>query len=303
MQAVGRTVTLLLPPSGSMVALGPAWATLCGACAARAWQWDGATMLSLVATVFVTEVLWASWRAHLVEADWKGYLAAHPLPPHGDQLPALPYTTPASPLGHLLKRWGQVRRWVRESLTTSQQGAILALPVLPALALLLSALVSWHLLVLSLAALCLSLLEWRLAQRATLLSAPQAALEIGLSWLAGHVAFAPLTSASFILACCYAVAYQGTLVYQRQPVEKRHRATNWALGALYFGQVAALVLVLARGRPGAALAATAMGLLTAPQLLLLAHPEAGEPAPRRRQYLVRAVPFLALAMPIAAWMA
>ena len=66
---------------------------------------------------------------------------------------------------------------------------------------------------------------------------------------------------------------------------------------------AALALVLVRGRPGASLAATALGLLIAPQLLLLARPETEDPDPRHRRYLARAVPFFALAMPIAAWMA
>jgi hypothetical protein len=254
-------------------------------------------MLALVATVFVTEALWASWRTHLVDTNWRAYLAAHPLPPHGDRLPWLPYTTPASPLGRALKRWGQVRLWARETLGTSQQGSVLALPVLPPLILFLSALVSWHLLVLSFAALSLSLLEWRLARRGAALSAPQAGLEIGLSWLAGHLVFAPLTPGSLILACAYAIAYQGTLICQRHATELRLQTMGWGLGALYFGQIVALILVLAAGRPGASLAATVLGLLIAPQLLLLAR------GPHSHRYLARAVPFFALAMPIAAWMA
>ena len=142
-------------------------------------------MLSLVVALFIAEVLWASWRAHLTDVNWEAYVAAHPLPAQGDRLPALPYTGPLSPLGRVLKKWGQVRRWIRESLPAEQRGATIALPVLPPLILFLSALVGWRLLVLSLAALCLPLLEWRLSRRGAALSALQAGLEIGLSWLAG----------------------------------------------------------------------------------------------------------------------
>jgi hypothetical protein len=157
--------------------------------------------------------------------------------------------------------------------------------------------------VLSIAAICLSLLEWRLARRGTPLSAPQAGLEIGLSWLAGHLVFASLTPASFILACAYATAYQGALLYQGHATGKHPQGFGWALGALYLGQAAALVTVLASQRPGASLAAVVLGLLIAPQLLLLAQPTVGTAEPHYRQYLARAVPFVALAMPIAAWVA
>jgi hypothetical protein len=293
-QAVGRAVTLLLLPSNSLVVLGPAWATLCGACAADNWRWDGDRFLALVVTLFVTEVLWGSWRAQLVDMDWDSYVAAHPLPEPGDPVPALPYTAPNSPLGRALRRWGQVRRWIRETLPAERRGALLALPILPPVLLLFSALVGGQTFILSLAALALSLLEWRLARRGRTHSAPQAGLEIGLSWLAGHIAFAPLTTTSFSLACCYALAYQGALAYQS--LERR----SWALRALYLGQAAAVVAVLAQRHPSAPLAATGIGLLLAPQLLLLVRSQSGESA---SEYLRRAIPFMMIAMPIAAWVA
>jgi len=293
-QAVGRAVTLLLLPSNAAVVLGPAWATLCGACAAGNWRWDGSTLLALVVTLFLTEILWGSWRAQLVEMDWDGYLAVHPLPARGDAVPMLPYTTPASPLGRALGRWGQIRRWIRETLPVERRGALFALPILPPLTLLLSALIGVHTVTLSLAALALSLLEWRLARRGHAHSALQAGLEIGLSWLAGHTIFSPLTAASFSLACCYAIAYQGALAYQRPG----HR--SWALPALYSGQVAALIVVLAQGHPRAPLVATGIGLLLAPQLLLLARSQSGK---ADNGYLRRAIPFVMLAMPLAAWVA
>ncbi|MFX1355541.1 MAG: hypothetical protein ACFFGP_16425, partial [Promethearchaeota archaeon] len=203
-QAVGRAVTLLLIPSGSAVALGPAWSVLCGTWAAGNWRWESDALLALLLTIFVAEVLWSTWRAQLVDMDWKSFLVAHPLPAPGDPVPGPPYTTPWSPLGRLFGRWAQVRRWLHETVSVERRGALLTLPILPLLILLLSATIGWQTLILSLAALSLSLIEWLVARRGGTHKALQAGLEIGLSWLAGHVVFGQLTWVSFALACCYA---------------------------------------------------------------------------------------------------
>jgi hypothetical protein len=295
-QSIGRSVTLLLLPSGSTVPLGPAWAVLCGAWAAVRWQWNTGALLALIVTIFIAEVLWSSWRAHVIDMDWSSYLADHPLPEKGEPLSTLPYTTPWSPLGRTLKRWSQIHRWMRESLPPRRRGALLAVPILPPLILLLAALIGRQMLLLSVAALALILVEWRVARRAYRHTALQAGLEIGLSWLAGHIVFAPLTAISFALACCYAVAYQGALDAASTQSGENRRA--WSLALLFGGQAAAAIVVLSRGNPATPLAATAMGLLLAPQLLLLAHPQTQRAA---SWYLRRAAPFFMLAMPVAAW--
>ena len=164
-QVVGRALTFLLVPTGSPVKLGPAWGVLCGALAAGNWRWEGETLLKLALTLFIAEALWSTWRALLVDTDWKGMLATHPLPARGDPLPRLPYTTPWSPLGRVLGWWGRMRRWARESPVAERRGALMTLPLLPPLILLLSVVTGWQTLLLSLAALSLSLLEWLAARR------------------------------------------------------------------------------------------------------------------------------------------
>ncbi len=296
-QGIGRRMTLLLLPTGSAVPLGPAWAVLCGAWAAGGWRWEGSTLLALVVTTFVAEVLWSSWRAHLIDTDWDRFLADHPLPVAGDPVYVLPYTTPWSPLGRALSRWGQLRRWVREILPAGQRGAVLALPVLPPLILLLSALVGRHMLLLSLAGLALMVIEWRVARRQYGHRALQAGLEIGLSWMAGHMALAPLTASSFALACCYALAYQGAL--EIQYVDRAARGPHGrSLAWLYGGQATAAMVVLMQEHRASPLAATAIALLLAPQLLLQAQLQTGKHA---ITYLQHAALFFMLAMPIAAW--
>lgn len=290
--AVGHTASLLLLPSRTVVPLGPAWAVLCGALAAGQWRWDGSKLLALVATLFVAEVLWSSWRAHLVSESWSSLVHEHPLPPTSDPVYALPYTTPWSPLGCALRRWGQVRYWVRDVLPAQKSGSLLALIVLPPLILLLSVAISEEMLLLSIVALALVLIEWRIARHGLRYCLPQAAVEIAISWLAGHVVFAPLDLPSLVLACCFAVAYQGALGLQRTGSSDSPRA--WSLGLFLGGQVAAAVAIL----PFSPAAAAGIGLLLAPQLLLLGRRLAtGGPI----RYLGQAAPFLMLAMALAAW--
>ena len=315
-QAVGRTVTLLLVPTGPAVPFGPMWAVLCGACAAARWQWKSAyeslliwlsdvlyspnvlyplnTLVALLLTVFIAEALWSTWRALLIDGCWARHSTPGALLARGDPMPRPLYTAPWSPIGRFLGRWSQTRRWRGEALPVETGSALFTLPILPPLTLLLSAVVGRHLVILSLAALSLSLIEWLVARRGQSHDALRAALQIGLSWLAGHTVFGQLTWSSFTLACCYAIAYQGALCLGKGTPSPDRDRRLWSLALLYGGQIAALVLLVLLEQP---LAATVVGLLLAPQLLLLSRLETGE---QNIWYLQRAIPFLMVAMPIAA---
>jgi hypothetical protein len=167
----------------------------------------------------------------------------------------------------------------------------------------LSVIVGWQMAILSLVAGALSLIEWRVARMGNAHYALQSATLLGLGWLAGHSAFASITLTSLILACCHALAYQGALYFAQEDVQPGDRDTDrghgisWPLLLLYAGQGAALALLILLGRP---LAATLLGALLAPQLLLLSGLDAGAPS-TRRLYIRRAIPFMMTAMLIAAW--
>jgi hypothetical protein len=298
-RVVGRVATLILVPSSVAVPLGPAWAVLCGVITAAGWRWQADSLLSLIVVAFVTEILWSSWRAQVVDAGWEEWTRAHPLPRKGAPMPVLPYTKPHSPLGRSLYYAGRLRRWIREVLPAERRGALIATFVLPPLILLLSTLVSVEMLVLSVAALALVILEWRVAVRGGEHNALRAALEIGLSWMAGHLVIAPLTPLSLVLASCYATAYQGILGAEemRAPDGRLNRRP---FAFLISGQLAAGLIVLLTGREAPRLGALAQASLIIPQLLLLAGaslPGQGQP------YARRAAAFLMLAMPLAAWAA
>ena len=296
---VGRIATLMLVPSAVAVPLGPAWAVLCGVVAAGRWEWRGSQILAVIVTLFVCEVLWSSWRAQLVDMDWPRYLDAHPLPDRGDGIRMPAYTTPWSPIGRIIRWTRRLRRWVRDTLPPERRGALVTVVAAPPLTLLLAALVGWRTLALSLAALSLVLIEWLIARRARPSTALRAALEIGLGWLAGHVAVGPLTFHSLCLACCYALAYQGLLVPHSERTATHAHRYPASLHA-FAGQAGSALFTVFHAQPGAPLAAGALGFLLAPQLLLLAHGGAQE---RAATYARRAAPFVMLAMLIAAWAA
>ncbi len=274
---VGRFFTLLLVPRAGAV-FGPAWAVLCGALASGRWRWERDALLGFVLTLFIVEVLWSTWRALLIDLDWE---AAPPMPERGDPMPSLPYVMPRSPLGRFLRWAGRVRRWVREELPPERRGALLSLIAIPFAVLLLSALVNRQVLILSFAALALIGLEWRCA-RGT--SAPRAVVEIALGWVGGHLSMGELSWASPVMACCYALSYQGAFSLGR----------NYALPFIVGGQAAAATLLFTRGTTGAVI----VSLLIVPQLLLATQlTEIGV----REWYLRRIAPFVALSMAVAAW--
>lgn len=292
-RTIGHALTVLLFPTGAMAALGPLWALLCGTMASGRWRWQADRLLSLLLTLVIVEALWSTWRAILVDMDWGAYVAAHPWPDRGDPLSLPLYVTPWSPLGHLFVTWARVRRWMRETLPAERRGALLAMPFLPPLILLLSVTAGQPMVLLSLATLALSLIEWRVSRRGSSHRSLQAAMEVGLSWLAGHAVFAPLTWPSFTLACCYALVYQGALSLEDASCQPGRR--SWTVALMYGGQICALCLLVLLQHPFAALLS---GLICAPQGLLLADSKPGEP---RTGHLRRAAPFMALSMLVAAW--
>jgi hypothetical protein len=174
-------------------------------------------------------------------------------------------------------------------------GDHLTLLVILLLTLVLSAAVGWQTVVLSMAAMSLSLIERTIARQGGTSTVLQAGTLVGLGWLAGHTVLAPLTWVSLTLACCFGSAYQGTLELDRNvTLQTKSARLTWALGLLYGGQAAALALLVVLGH---ALAAALAGFLLAPQWLLLALLETRSP----RSYARQATPFVIAAMLVAAW--
>jgi hypothetical protein len=290
---IGRSFTFLIAPTNAQTALGPAWAVLCGALASGNWQWQVDRLRNLILALFIAELLWSTWRAILIDMDWPTFAASHPLPEHGDAMLVPPYTTPWSPVGRLFVAWARLRRWMRQTLPVERSGMLLALPILPPVVIVLSAAISAQILLLSIAVLALTAVEWYVARRKRAHYGLQAGSEIGASWLAGHLVFSQLTWQTLTLACCYALVYQGALYLTNNELGAARR--SWALALIYAGQIAAMALLVALGHQ---LAAMVLGLLGMPQLLLLAQLDSDA---HNLWYLRHAAPFLVVSMLVAAW--
>jgi len=258
--------------------------------------WSG--VIALVLALFAAEVLWSTWRALIVGTDWASLRPrCPPSLPATDPALAVPYTTPWSPLGRLQRFWNQARRRPQQAASAETTSPLPTLAILTPLILILSALAGPALVLLSLAAMCLALIEWRVARRGTPQAAMQASVQIGLSWLAGHSAFRQVTMPSFILACCYAIAYQGTLSLDAEASHPEAQQRSWSLALFFGGQAAALALLVLLGHP---FMAVLVGMLLAPQMLLLSRLGQGG---SNAWFLRRTLPFLMAAMPLAAWTA
>jgi hypothetical protein len=123
----------------------------------------------------------------------------------------------------------------------------------------------------------------RFRQRTLLAGA--ALVQVGLSWLAGYMAFAELSRPSLVLALCFAVAACGGLW-----VSAGRRGGLWLMNG---GLVSGVALLFVLKQP---LAAGAVGLLLGGQIAVQLFPRPGDDLVRGPQ---RAWPWLMISMLVA----
>lgn len=254
-------------------------------------------LLSLLLVFFADALLGTFWEL-TVGADWPTSLRRNRQPAtregafHGDRRRfLLPYTLPGSP-GCRLANWLEVfGSWWREEFWPA-----LGVAWLSSLAtgLLLAAWFGGSFLALSLLALAVTLLAgacsslkpaWEDAVRGL-----QAALEIGICWLSGNAAFGVVGWPSIAVALSFTVVYYACLVMDSEGQMEKVRLLNGA-------QLTVVLLLFALRQP---LAAAALTLLLAPQLLLQLWPERGGSAAwyleRTRSLIVTGMVLAALAL-------
>lgn len=266
------------------------WAVLCGALAAEGLAWGGEALLTLMLVLLLTELAWGSLWESAAGTDWFGTLVQDWPAEGAPILPRLPYTQPGSPGGRLVARLEGLAGWWRGVFWPEAGPALLGLLAAAilavALALLLPAsLRPLHAAVVALAGLGLA---WRRHGRDALAGA--ALVQVGLGWLAGHLAFAGLDWPSLLMALCFAVAVWGGL--------RLARGLAGGLSLLNAGQAAAAGLLVVQKQP---LAAGAVGLLLLGQVALQPGLYQGDDAGRlfRRTWpwLLAAMLLAALALP------
>ncbi len=238
----GKCILLSVRPGASLRWIVPLWAIVWGAIVggSGAILWTDVVRLLLV--LILVEIGWGElWRA-LTATDWATplrrwqhwHLGASP-----SRAFWLPYTRPGSP-AHRFALWlGQLASW-GGTIFLPVTGPFLAVAFVgTVLSLALAAALGREMLLLTLGVLAY-------AQLATVVSGGRgevgvgwnAAVRVGLPYLAGHLAFAPLTLPSLILAATFSFAFSGA--------EGRRSTRHLALWVGGYLVAAALLLVLRR---------------------------------------------------------
>jgi chlorophyll synthase len=286
---LGPLMKLEVRISRPLTWLGPAWAALCGAIASGWLTLSGENLLFLLIALFLADGLWGTLWHLITETDW--FVSSNwPSQAQEASLTTLPYTAPGSPSHCIFSRLGRRLAWWRVVFWPRQGPAFAGLVVTLPLTLILAIILGRRVIILTSAALAIMVLALLRARRR---SAPplssRAILEMGFAWLAGHTAFAPLTSWSFLLATLYTVVYHTCLKL----------ATNgrkpWPT-LLKVSQAVVIALLVFLRQP---IVAGVVGLLLLPQMLLQPFLGQGE-VEVELWYLRRTGPFLMAGMLLAA---
>ena len=271
--------------------LAPTWALLCGIVASGGFSWDGQDWVKLALLILLVDGGWGTLWSALGATDWAAPLQRWRKSPSDDEgdntsIAVLPYTLPNAPGGRVRRVLGRLQAWWRDEARptygSSLQALVVALPVTA----LLGALLGPQLLLLSLAALALSQLGvlWE-AGRGVVPPGWDALIAVTWPWLAGHVAFGPVTLPSAGLAALFALSWG--MAWRTK--------SNRGRVAAAAGQLLATASLVALRRP---FAAGALFLLLVPQLALLPWTQTDRPA---TWYVRYTRPWLMVAMAVAAF--
>jgi len=252
----GPIVHLRLSVTRSPWRISPAWSVIAGAIAGGTAYLEGGALLRLFAMVLLAELAWGSlWRLSAKGASRRGAGTGNVM---------LPYAMPGAPIARLND--ALIERTEDGAVRSGWHDLAIGLVLSGALSLLLGQIA----LVLSLAAVGVSLAAWLLSRRSGAAALPLAVLAVTLPWLlgasAGSRAPAELLQLGmwiYILAAVFTVLQWGVL---------RAEASNERTGVLWFGQ--ALVLGAAVGMGAPWLIILLAALLLAPTLRVMGRPGA-----------------------------
>ena len=198
----------------------------------------------------------------------------------------MPYTLPGSPAGRLFDGLGQLAAWWRERFWPAAGGALLGSAAAVVLVLALSLALPGTLRLLNAALVALVGLGLWQQRRGQLPLLAGAVVQVGLGWLAGHLAFAPMSGTSLLLALSFAVAVWGGM-----RLKLGLRGGAWLLDG---GQVVVAAILAALRQP---LVAFTVGMLLLGQVAMQPGVD-GEQV--REQVFRRTWPWLMVAMLMAA---
>lgn len=250
--AVGQWLRLDAGLRSSGLWLGPVWAVASGIIASGQFSWNARSLLLAALTFFLVDGIWATLWTCIVETDWAAIVARWNVNP-----PPLRASAAARWRANAAGWLAHFSHWWTTELWPVAGSAVINSLVLLALGAAIAAVLGWQTLALSAAALAIiqtALVINRASGRPV--SLLKAALEVGLGWLAGHVAFGSATLLSALMAAAFALAYAGGLELAGQ----RDGLARWR-----WPQVAAALILAIMRQP---LAACMLLLAVFAQLLI-----------------------------------
>ena len=266
------------------------WAVLCGALASHGLEWGADDGWTLMLVLLLIELGWGSLWDLATRSRWMQVLAEGWPPQQAVPAPRLPYTRPGTPAGRLSDGLGRLVAWWRETGWPASGGALIGAAAAALLVAALSLLLSDTLRLLNAALIALVGLGLWQRQRGGEPLLGGALVSVGLSWLAGHVAFAPMGGPSLLVALLFSLSLWGAM-----RLKQDRRGALWLLDG---GQIGVVVILAASREP---LAAFAVGLLLLGQVALqpglAAGADRGQVLRRTWSWFMAAMLVAALALP------
>ncbi len=252
----GQLLRLQIPVRARALWLAPAWAVLCGIVASSDFVWTWRNGLIAALALILADGAWATLWWGLVELSWPQLRASWNTIDVQPPSLTLPFEQPGSP-AHRSQRWlMHFKAWWTAG-GNAQAGSPLSSAVFAlVLGVLLSAVIGWEALALTLAAFALTQLGLIRSWNGHTAHLARGLLDVGLAWILGHVAFGSLTVLSAFMAFAFSLACAGSLDLAHGGATGR----RWLLA-----QVLIVIVLVLIQQPFAALACIAV--LTAQALL------------------------------------
>ena len=249
----GQFLRFQIPVRTRQLWLTPAWAVLCGILASGAFLWTGRDVLIALLAVVIADGMWATQWWGLVETDWRQLFADwKTIPVERAGRPLALRGSPADRSQHGLARlrvWWQTIG--REQAGMPLFSACFAL----ALGILLSVVIGWQAVALTLAAFALTQIALLVQLQVRSPHWLHGFVAVGLPWVLGHATFGALTLLSIVAAVLFSWSYAALLALAQGAVPRL-----WLLP-----QMMLLVVLIWLQQPIAVLAA--LTLLAAQALL------------------------------------
>jgi hypothetical protein len=225
----GQLIRLHIPTRERALWLGPAWAVICGLIAGGTFAWRGHDILFAVLAVLLADGIWGTLWWTLIETNWSEVFARWPEASIDQPTRSLPFTQPGS-AAYRAQHWlNRSIVWFRSGLWPHLGSSVLTALVSIGLGIVLSIIIGWQALALSLAAFALiqiALLVRRVRRGAV--SIIHGLLDVGLAWILGHAALSDVRLISFVIAILFSLAYSGAI----EIIQHEKSARRWLIPQL-----------------------------------------------------------------------